>query len=380
MSGGKSTVAGNTRTINDGPRLKVMIVGPGPKTEGGITEVIRTITTCFSAAGEIDFNWISTHRSGGAGAKLMAVIGGLLAALKSMPSTDLVHIHSSAQISFYRKSLFFWLAKLCRRPVIWHLHSPDRDFVEFFGQGGMRGRYIQSIMSRCDRVVVLSDNWRELAARTLPRARIVAIYNPIPAVSDDVFRDQGPHTGRILYLAHLIQRKGYPFLIRAFAQVCGDFPQSRLVFAGSGELDEAKQLCDELGITDRVDYLGWIQEPGRSDELRNADIFALPSYQEGLPMGVLEAMAYGLGVVTTPVGGIPDLVVHRKNGMLVEAGCVEPLAAALRELLAKPDFCAELGRSARTTVASIAPHEIASQWLQLYREVSQAMKLSREAS
>ena len=319
--------------------------------------------------GDPDINvlWIASHRSGNAIAKVWQAVAGYVVAFLRMPFADLVHIHSSAEVSFFRKSAFYWLARLWRRPVIWHLHSPNTDFERFYSRRDAAGRYARYVLGSCRHIVVLSDSWISLAENILPRDKLRVIYNPIPRVVPD--EESIPREpGRILYLAHLIQRKGFPLLIKAFANVAEEFPQARLVFAGSGELKEAKALCDELGIRSRVDFLGWIGEPQRTHELRRAGIFALPSYQEGLPMGVLEALAFGLAVVATPVGGIGDVVEDGRNGLLVKPGDDQQLAVALRSLLAEPALASRLATEGQRSVAQFSPGALAGEWKALYLE------------
>jgi glycosyltransferase involved in cell wall biosynthesis len=313
--------------------------------------------------------WVVPHRTGNALMKVVQAIHGWLHALILMPFTDVVHIHSAAYVSFFRKTLFFMLARLFRRPVVWHLHAPNTDFVDFFGRPDRIGRFARWVLRQAESVVVLSESWIDIASDILPSVGVEAIYNPIPSIGDEPDAAPGDTGMRILYLAHLIPRKGYPLLIEAFAEVLKDFPDARLVFAGSGELNEAKALCEKLGITDKVDYLGWIGEPARTNELRKASVFALPSYQEGLPMGVLEAMAFGLPVVTTPVGGIGDVIEDGINGLLVAPGDSGALANGISRLAADSELRRRIGSNARTSVQSLSPDHIADEWNRLYVKI-----------
>jgi len=349
---------------------KVLIVGPGRRTEGGITSVISRIQPCLDADPSIEAVWIETHRSGNRLAKATQAAIGVVRMLQNIPGADIVHIHSSAELSFIRKSAFFWLARMWRKPVVWHLHSPDIDFRRFFARPGVIGRYARSVLGSCEQVIVLSDSWLGLARETLPGANLRVIYNPVPATPQD-FRGSAvrdPH--RILYLAHLIPRKGYSFLIRAFAKIAEQFPDSRLVFAGSGEVEQARGLCRELGIEARVDFLGWIGEPERTEELGRSGMLVLPSFQEGLPMGVLEAMKYGLAVVTTPVGGIPDVVSDGYNGFLVPPGDTTALAAAMARLLADDALRERVGSAAQQSVGAFEPAVLAEAWKAIYSNVT----------
>lgn len=350
--------------------VNVMVVGPGPQTEGGITEVIRRVIRALGERSDYRLKWVAMHRSGSALQKVGAALAGSFEVMVTMPRYDIVHIHSAAYVSFYRKSFVFWNARLWRKPVIWHLHTPNNDFCDFFGAPGVLGRYRRWVLGKSARIVVLSESWRPLASQYIDDSKLRIILNPIP----DVGLEEPPGTSdgpvRVLYLAHLIQRKGYPILIRAFADVLRVNPDCRLVFAGSGETQEALDLCKELGIEGAVEFLGWIGEAQRSDELRKARIFVLPSYQEGLPMGVLEAMAFGLAVITTPVGGIGDVVFDQENGVLVPPGDVGELGNALVGLVQDPDKCRRLGAKAREDVRQFTAGNVGKLWIDLYHELA----------
>jgi glycosyltransferase involved in cell wall biosynthesis len=347
-----------------------MVVGPGPQTEGGITEVISRIVKVLQQRPDHVVTWVAMHRSGSGLQKIVASMKGIATAIFAMPGVDIVHIHSAAYVSFFRKSAVFWVARLWRRRIIWHLHTPNDDFCDFFGAQGISGKYGRYVLGKADRVVVLSESWRPLATRYVDDSRITVILNPIPDIDAGRSVEKSDGLVRVLYLAHLIQRKGYPNLIRAFVGVYRAYPHCKLVFAGSGETREALELCRELGIEDAVEFLGWIGEPERSNELRKADIFVLPSYQEGLPMGILEAMAFGLAVVTTPVGGIGDVVKDQVNGVLVAPGEVDELERALADLVRDSEKRARLGKQAEEDVRSFTPVNISYDWIELYKELA----------
>ncbi len=357
---------------HDNDRIRVMVVAPGPETEGGITTVVQRVLDAIQSHRQVSLIWVAAHKSGTVWQKVGAAMAGVFRMLTSIRSVDIVHIHSSAYVSFVRKSIFYWIARLFGRPVVWHLHSPDRDFEQFFDQDGWLGRYARAILARVSAVVVLSPRWAALAARILPGARIQVIYNPIPDVVAGGGETPPGGSTNILYLAHLIPRKGYSHLVRAFADVADEYPDARLVFAGSGEVQEAQRLSAELGVENRVVFLGWIQDPARTEQLRNATIFVLPSFQEGLPMGLLEAMAYSIPVVTTPVGGIPDVIRHGENGLLVEAGNVADIAASLRRLLASASLREEMGVKGRESVSQFSAESVARDWLLLYESIAAA--------
>ena len=141
----------------------------------------------------------------------------------------------------------------------------------------------------------------------------------------------GPRV-QFLSLGRLSERKGSYDLVNAFASLSPELrARARLVLAGDGDVEGVRQLAAPLG--DSVRVLSWIDSAERDRLLDASDVFVLPSHAEGLPMALLEAMAAGLPAIVTPVGGIPDVLTHGAEGLLVEPGTSYQLAAAMTRLL-----------------------------------------------
>lgn len=146
----------------------------------------------------------------------------------------------------------------------------------------------------------------------------------------------------ILYAGTVNKRKGYADLIRAFAKIAEAFPDWRVVFAGNGEIELGKSLAKELGIENQIEFAGWVSGEDKDALFRNTSVFCLPSYAEGFPMAVLDAWAYGLPVITTPVGGIPDVAIDGENMLLFTPGDIDKLASNLRRLISDTDLRAKI--------------------------------------
>jgi glycosyltransferase involved in cell wall biosynthesis len=119
---------------------------------------------------------------------------------------------------------------------------------------------------------------------------------------------------------------------------------------GDGELEQARHYANKLDVAHRVECLGWVTGEHKRALLARCTVFVLPSYNEGQPMSVLEAMAAGTPVLSTRTGGVPDAVTDGVNGLLVEAGDVEALSAALSVLLSNEALRRRLGQCARDRV------------------------------
>ena len=143
--------------------------------------------------------------------------------------------------------------------------------------------------------------------------------------------------------------KGHRYLIEAFAKLKPSFPRLHLFIVGSGGLRADYQaLVARLGITDAVTLAG-----DRTDIdacLASMSVFVLPSLNEGMGRALVEAMAAGRPVIATRVGGVPALIQHCRNGMLVPPGDVTALTRALSQILSRPDWAKELGEEASISI------------------------------
>lgn len=162
-----------------------------------------------------------------------------------------------------------------------------------------------------------------------------------------------PAGRNVLFIGRLAAAKGVPVLLDAFALVRARFPDARLTLVGDGPARASLEArSDELAIRDAVRFTGYLSQDEVAEELSRADLFALPSFAEGVPVVLMEAMASGLPVVTTRITGIPELVEDGVSGRVVTPGDSEVFAEAMTEVLAGPETAREMGKLGRKRVAA----------------------------
>jgi glycosyltransferase involved in cell wall biosynthesis len=309
-------------------RSRVMVVAPGRMTRGGITAVVNAYAT-HAVWKKWDCMWIETHSDRNIYQKLFYFLRAVGRFMVLLPAYDIIHIHFSEPVSAVRKLFFMVPARILRKKIILHFHSFSPDTT-------IRSRFASLyrwMFRRADQVVVLSETWKEQVCATCGRdLPIQVIYNPA------FIQRQGTEIRQpyILFAGTLNGRKGYADLIRAFSKISGKHQGWNLVLAGNGELDEADALSSELGVRDRVVLPGWVHGKNKEDLFNHAGIFCLPSYAEGFPMAVIDAMAHRVPVISTPVGGITDIFTESNDLMLVPPGRPDELAMKLDLMIAHP--------------------------------------------
>lgn len=307
--------------------IKVLVIATSRKTRGGITSVVKAYENS-PLWDKFHCKWIETHRDGGAFTKLSYLLKGFLLFLLCVPFYDIIHIHTSEPPSALRKVLFVAVSKLLGKKVIVHFHSFSVDTT-------IKSKYqnvYRYLFGKADVVLVLSKYWQDELCRTFgfKDGKVKVLYNPCTTeVSNKVY----PKRKQILYAGTVNARKGYADMIKAFAQIADRYPDWSIVFAGNGEIEEGKALASQLGIAKQTVFLGWVRGEEKDKAFKEASIFCLPSYAEGFPMGVLDAWAYGLPVITTPVGGIPDIAIDGKNCLLFNPGDVGKLAMQMNKMM-----------------------------------------------
>ena len=281
----------------------------------------------------------------------------------------LVHCHAAELGSFWRKSIFGLLARARRIPVLFHLHGAEmKDFYD--AQVAPVRRLISWILERYSAVVVLSPSWADWVLSVAPKARVFVLHNYVrmPSIAS---RPAGDGTIKVLFLGIIGHRKGVYDLLPAFAEALAARPGMKLLVGGNGEVEQARMRAAELGLGDSVEFLGWVGGERKNELLAAADVFVLPSYNEGLPISLLEAMSWGVPVVSTTVGGIPELIRDGTDGFLIEAGDVPALTRSLVELAGDAALRERMGRAGRAQVMeSFSREAVLPRLEQLYADIS----------
>ena len=329
------------------------MIGPAIEAPGGMSAVVAS----YRQAGFFDrwhVRYIATYRHPDWPSKIwqLLVSTSRFLSLLLRRRVALLHVHAASRGSFWRKCIFMALARLGRVPVILHIHSGE--FGDFYQQecGPARQALVRWAMRGSAKVVCLTKQWQLRLGAIEPRAHFIHLPNPVDiqvdVPSSGVGRDARQRT--VLFLGRLRERKGVFDLVKAWPAVRSACPGARLVLAGDGDQTPVKALAVQLGVADSIEFPGWVMGEAKARHLAGSSVFVLPSYAEGLPVCILEAMAHGLVIVTTDVGGIPEVVRDGCEAILIRPGDVDGLARALVTALCDEGLAQRLGDAARKRV------------------------------
>lgn len=346
----------------------IVMLGTSFETKGGVSAVVNLLrsTGLFTRFSII---YLPTHCDGTKLTKVFVCLHSWFRYVRLLlqKRVALVHIHVSSNASFWRKTLFFLTTFLFNVPSILHLHGGGfAEFYESRCNGAMKW-IVRYVFDQAALIVVLAENWACWVAGITRHSRIRIISNPVllPPLPESGHRD----SATILFLGQLSRAKGTYDLLLAVAELVIDHPNLKLLLAGAGDTLLVKSEAARLGIEENVHLLGWISGQCKSEILQQASIFVLPSYAEGMPMSILEAMAAGLPVISTSVGGVSEAISDGVEGYLFCPGDVQSLTSALNRLLRDNGLRLRMGNAAREKIErSFSVQRILPQIEKLYTD------------
>lgn len=327
----------------------VLWVAPDIRVMGGISTVLRGWLE-MGIDRRFRIVRVASHRDGSRPQKLLRAGAALLetARLLAGASVDIAHVHGGDTLSFRRKFFFIRLIRFLspRTRILYHHHGAD-FMTQYPALPPFWRRRIKETLAEVDCVICLSQSWIRRLRSIAPGARFVQLPNGVEVPERPVSHPDGPL--RAVFLGLIGERKGVFDLLTAVDSAVRQGSDIFLDIGGNGEVHRLRAAIAAHGLVDRVRFHGWVGDLEKERLLRSAGLLALPSRAEGMPMTLLEGMAMGLPVLTTPVGGIPELVSDGENGLLVPPGDRAALAEGLRRL-GNPALRRRLGAAAREKI------------------------------
>ena len=248
-----------------------------------------------------------------------------------------VHVNMAERLSLFRKSVLIIFCRMLGVPVVLHLHAAQLH--QFYAQLPMTlQRVTRWVFSLPASVMVLGSASRRFVTEDLLVAadRVEIVINGVPEPTEPRRNITQGEIQHVLFLGNLSERKGVTDLLQALRQPGFDVAKLKVTLAGGGDVAFYQGKAKELGVSNLVFFEGWADQQKVARLMARSDILVLPSYDEGLPLVVLEALANGVAIVCSAVGEIPSVLTDGVNACFVVPGDIHGIAAALQKLLYQP--------------------------------------------
>jgi glycosyltransferase involved in cell wall biosynthesis len=348
---------------------KVLTIGPDfnpPK--GGIEMVLMTYSKLIP-----NFLFLSSWKNV---SKALIVIhfckqiSKLILTMIKNQKIKIIHLHGSYGGSVYRKFIILIIAKyIFGKKVIYHSHGSK--FEDMYYQGSFFYRIITRLLiEKADAVICLSQVWYSFFKSKFSCQKVFILNNIIEKPNLDLNKKESSNVVKYLFLGVLGERKGIYDLINVILKD-RDFFNSKIEvhIGGNGETKKIQHLIQVHDLGNILKFHGWVCGINKIQLLNECDIFILPSYNEGLPIAILEAMSYKMPIISTTVGGIPEVVENGVNGFLITPGDLAGLKVSIQFFMDSPSDIKTFGDESSVKSSVFLPKDVMLNLNSIYKSL-----------
>lgn len=322
--------------------IHVLMCASSLKVKGGMVSVVKNYLG-YRDWGDVKITFIPTHIETN---KYLLMAYFFVAYIRILDlallgKIDIAHLHVAERGSFYRKAFILQTLKRLGVKVILHHHGAEFDLF-YNGLSDKRKEYVNKILRMADLNIVLSQRLVQMIKKKSPEAKVVVLYNAVNVPQTNPYNIQARN---ILFLGRLGHRKGTYDLLETIKIIDKELPSDvRFYLCGDGEVEEVKKKVEALGISHRIAHIGWIDGEQKKNFMKQSMVNVLPSYNEGLPMTILETMAHGIPNISTNIASIPEVLRDGENAYLITPGDVNKLKERLLQLVENEELRIKFGQ------------------------------------
>lgn len=235
---------------------------------------------------------------------------------------EIAYFHTAERGSFYRKAILIRTLKRFGIKTVMHHHAAE--FEDFYaGLSDKKKKFVNNTLEMVDLNIVLSNRLVPMITDKAPHANVKVLYNAVKTYKSNPYNTEAHN---ILFLGRLGERKGTYDLLKVIKKLDKKLPEKvQFYLCGDGDIEGVKKTVVEYGIEHRIAHIGWIDGKQKMEYIEKSMINVLPSYNEGLPMSILETMAYGMPNISTSIASIPEVISEGKNGFMITPGDLDKL-------------------------------------------------------
>ena len=320
--------------------IKVLFIATSRQTMGGISSVLKRYET-MEFWKEYRCAWLETQVNKGMALKLWYMIKAYITMLFIVPRYDIVHFHTVPGMSIKVQLPVFLYSCLWRKKTIIHIHVGDSMILDH-----KKDNLFKYVLAKASKVVVLADSFKGIMEDVF-NVKAEVLYNPIDYIENIETENKENY---ILFASIARPNKGYDTVLKAYKIVAEKHPEWGLVMAGFGDSQQAKDLICELGLTEKVTIHKWCNRATMNNLYNNAGMFCIASLKEGFPMTFLEAASFGVPIVTTPVGGLKDVIKNESNCMVFDFNNHTMLAEQIVKLIENPTLRKDISKELKLLI------------------------------
>lgn len=340
---------------------KVLTIGPSRKALAGIASVLNIYSDTLP-----DFRHLPTNSTHGfiPGVFTLAKTF-MLMPIERIRGRRILHVHAASGKSFIRKRFIMQWGRLLGYKIVYHCHGGNsREYFNTIGN-----ERVGKLLNRCAAIIALSKSWQDYFTSTFNHSNVYIVPNPLIPTPKVLSRKESSPL-KLLFLGNIVEAKGIFDLL----QVIADNRQRwhgriKLTIGGNGENERLMDFINSNKIDGMVDFAGWVNGDQKEALFTENHILILPSYIECLPMTIIEAMGHGLAVISTSVGGIPEMVLPGENGILFKPGDRKAMSAAIDCYLLNNELISRHGNGGLRLAPRFFPEEIKRTLFEIYSSI-----------
>ncbi|GHN23882.1 glycosyl transferase [Lactobacillus delbrueckii] len=332
--------------------MKVLMIGVDKTSVGGMLTVVQNYLNSDDFCKATDLHYISTVIRANKLKKITTFFKKIPIIKRTIKKDgiDIVHVHMAEKGSVFREGYVVHLAKKMGCKTVIHMHGANIE-KWYNSQNPLVKNVVKKIFNSADCMIVLGEKWKPFMVSVMGEEnahKIRVLHNAVNVPKRKLYNIKSTN---VLFYGMLIQRKGIDDLLGAFKKILPVIsPDIRLMLYGD-DYDSPEKIQDKIaryGLTHRAYYKGWLTDENKSKVLEDTRVNVLPSYNEGLPMTILESMSYGVPNISTNVAAIPEAIDDGINGFIIEPGDIEELSKKLVQLIQNKKLRSEMSTAAYT--------------------------------
>ena len=307
-------------------KTKVLVVGSAEESAGGVASVIRLMKK-MPVWEEYQCYWLGTQIQRSYAWKIWYALKAYFVASFIIWRYDIVHFHTVPdKICLILQMPLFLLSLLGKKKIIMHVHMGNQL------RNHTNNHIFKWCLNKTNLIILLSKNWQKLFQEEYAdiKSPVTVLYNACEDVLEPPFSEKEKI---IIMAAFFNDNKAPDLLLKAWKKIKQQYPDWKIYMLGNGEVERYEKMAEDMGVLDSVTFTGYLVGNEKAMFFRKASIYCMCSYEEGFPMVILEAWAHNICVVTTPVGGLPDVLEDGKNALVFDYGDWNGLANHLAFLI-----------------------------------------------